>query len=174
MTEAAITPAARSRNLSIDKSPAFDRGKRSQRFNRKTARVVGRTGNGAESVRGRPAPPDCHDERLRAASRINGATFHPAIRDSPARRVQFNGRHTTHLPARGHMPCLRRLRLRPLRRPPRAGSFAGQRPRRSPGSPAALPSPVRFQSTAKDHCRVTTSLLRESRKRKPRSPGTPA
>src|SRR5215204_3857259 len=27
MTEAAITPAARSRNLGIDKSPAFDRGK---------------------------------------------------------------------------------------------------------------------------------------------------
>ena len=69
-------------------------------------------------------------------------------------RLSLSGRHTTHLPVRGHSAW--RLHQQSLRLLPRAVSFVAQRLQRSPGFPAVPPWPARFQLTAKDRPLLTS------------------
>src|SRR5258705_3674999 len=167
MIEAAITPAAHSRKLPIDKLPALT-DEMIAAVQSKTNRLCPlhrcplHRRKARKCVKRRSAPPDSHDKRPRASELCLRAT------------LQFSDRHTTRLPARGHRLCLQRLHLRPLRRLPRVGFVVVQRLRHSLGSTAVLPSPARFQSTAKDHYWVTRLPIRELRTRKPRWPKPPA
>jgi len=111
----------------------------------------------------------------RAASRVNSGDVPPKQPRLGLRAaLQLSDRHMSRLPTRGHRPYLQRRHLRPLRLPPHAAFVVVQRPRRSLESTAALPSPARFQSTAKDRYWVTMLPIREFRTRKPRRPKTPA
>ena len=87
-------------------------------------------------------------------------------------RLSLSGRHTTHLPVRGHSAW--RLHQQSLRLLPRAVSFVAQRLQRSPGFPVALPWPVRLQRTVKDLRLVTILPTQELHMRERRQPNIPS
>ena len=116
--------------------------------NRPCTRTAARQARDA-TVGRRPAPD--YRNGSRAASRVKSGDVPPKQpRLGLSAALQLSDRHMSRLPTRGHRPYLQRRHLQPLRLPPHAAFVVVQRPRRSLESTAVLPSPARFQSTAKD------------------------